>query len=155
MKILDLSAGHRAVWMNKNHPDCVYLDIRPEMEPDIVCDTRSLPFAGGDIGLVVFDPPHVNVGKNSNMAKYYGHHTLDEIKDVIRKTASEAHRVTKQEALMAFKWNDHDLKLVYVLSLMSDYWEPLFGHWMRNGPSARSQTYWVMLKRKGAPLSPE
>lgn len=149
MKILDLSAGNRAVWMDKKHRDALYLDIRPEMNPDLVCDTRFLPASVGDgFGLLVFDPPHVNFGKNSNMSKSYGHHTTDEIKDIVRRTAQEAHRVSVPDALMAFKWNDHDLKLNYILSLMFNWWEPLFGHWTRNGPSAKSQTYWVMLRRK-------
>lgn len=149
MKILDLSAGNRAVWINKKHPDCTYLDIRPGVNPDIVCDTRELPESVGfDYDLVVFDPPHVNMGKTSNMARVYGYHTAEEIRDTVMRSAKEAHRVSKQSALMAFKWNDHDMGLKYILSLMSDYWEPLFGHWTRNGPSARSQTYWVMLKRK-------
>ena len=48
MRILDLSAGRRAVWFDKKHPDATYLDKRPEVDPDIVCDTRSLPNEIGD-----------------------------------------------------------------------------------------------------------
>lgn len=84
------------------------------------------------------------------MAKYYGHHTTAEIRDIVAGSAREAHRVTRREALMAFKWNDHDQKLDDMLGLMSTYWRPLFGHHMRNrgGKAAMSQTYWVMLLRK-------
>lgn len=145
MKILDLSAGNRAVWFNKKHPLAIYLDKRAEVSPDIVCDTRSLPNkVGEEYDLVVFDPPHKNTGKNSNMAKVYGHHTTEEILDTIEKSAAEAHRVTKPDALMAFKWGCADIKLKRVLDLMYD-WEPLFGHLTKDGP--RSQTYWVMLRR--------
>ena len=148
MKILDMSAGNRAVWIDKKHRDAVYLDVRPEVNPDIVCDTRKLPTEVGEgFGLIVFDPPHLNFGKTSNMSKVYGHHTTEEIKSIVRESAKEAHRVSTKDALMAFKWNDHDMGLMYILSLMSQ-WEPLFGHWTRNGPSAQSQTYWVMLRRK-------
>lgn len=57
----------------------------------------------------------------------------------------EAHRVGKRDALMALKWNNHDIKLERVLALMPQ-WEPLFGHLTKDGPG--SQTYWVMLRRK-------
>ena len=57
MKILDISAGNRAVWFDKNHPDAIYLDIRPEVEPTIVADARALPAEiGEDFDLILFDP---------------------------------------------------------------------------------------------------
>lgn len=145
MKILDLSAGCRAVWYNKKHPMATYLDKRESVNPDIVCDTRSLPESVGvDYDLVVFDPPHMNCGPNSDMSKRYGYHTTLEILDTVRLTAIEAHRVTKKDALMAFKWNDHDIRLDRAMDLMIQ-WEPLFGHLTKDG--AGSQTYWVMLRR--------
>jgi hypothetical protein len=146
LRILDLSAGNRAVWFNKNHPLTVYLDKRPEVNPTIVCDTRQIPESvGNDYGLVVWDPPHKNCGPNSNMSKVYGHHTTEEILDTIKKTAEEAWRVTRSGALMALKWNSSDIRLQRVLDLMPQ-WEPLFGHLTKDGP--RSQTYWVQLSRK-------
>ncbi len=146
MKILDLSAGKRAIWFNKKHPEATYLDLRAEVNPDFVVDTRELPASIGDgFDLVVFDPPHMNCGPNSNMSRVYGYHTTKEILDTIEKTAVEAHRVTRFEALMALKWNDHDIRLQRVLDLMPQ-WEPLFGHLTKDGPG--SKTYWVMLRRK-------
>ena len=145
MKILDLSAGKRAVWFNKQHPLAVYLDKRRSVYPTIVCDTRSLPESvGSGYQLLVFDPPHMNCGPNSNMSKSYGYHTTAEILDLIHKTAVEAHRVSGSNALMALKWNTHDIKLQRVFDLMPQ-WEPLFGHLTKDGPG--SQTYWVMLRR--------
>lgn len=149
MRILDLSAGNRAVWFNQNHPDTVYCDIRPEVEPTIVCDTRKLPPEVGEgFDLVVFDPPHVNFGANSRMSKNYGHYTTAEIRDIVRESAREAHRVSRPDALMAFKWNDHDQSFDAVLDLMQG-WEPLFGHSM-SGHQARprSETKWIMLRRR-------
>ncbi len=68
MKILDLSAGRRAVWFDKEHRDATYIDIRPEVKPTLVADARALPpEIGQDFGLIVFDPPHVNFGANSNI----------------------------------------------------------------------------------------
>ena len=145
IKILDLTAGNRAIWYNKKHSLCTYLDMRPEVSPDVVCNTTDIPGSiGQDFGLIVYDPPHMNCGPNSNMSKRYGYFKTDEILFNIEKTAIEAHRISRPGCLMAFKWNTHDIKLQKVLDLMPQ-WEPLFGHLVKNGP--HSQTYWVMLLR--------
>jgi hypothetical protein len=152
MKILDLTAGNRAIWFNRAHPLCTYLDVRPEVEPDIVCDTKSIPSTVGDgFDLIVYDPPHMCCGPNSNMAKSYGHWSTGQILENIKGSGAEAWRVSKENALMALKWNTHDIRLQRVLDLLPN-WEPLFGHQLRNmggiTKSKRvSQTYWVMLRR--------
>ena len=148
MKILDLSAGNRAVWFDKHHPDALYIDIRPEVEPDRVLDSRNLPFKKGEFDLFVFDPPHVNFGKNAEMSKTYGHHTTKEIREIISETAEEAHRIGSLDALMAFKWNDHDQKLEKVMDLMTKWWEPLFGHKVSTRTKHSCSTTWVLLKRR-------
>lgn len=146
MKILDLSAGRRAIWFNKAHPLALYLDKRPEVSPSIVCDTREIPSSvGSGYDLLVWDPPHMNCGPNSNMSKVYGYHTTAQILELIEKTGSEAFRVSKENALMALKWNNHDIRLQRVFDLLPQ-WEPLFGHLTKDGPG--SQTYWAMLKRR-------
>jgi hypothetical protein len=149
LRILDMSAGNRAIWFDKEYRDAVFLDRREEVEPDVMCDTRALPSQlGTDFGLIVFDPPHVNFGENANLSKDYGHHTTAEIRDIIAGSAKEAHRVSKSDALMAFKWNDHDQKLDRVLDLMSPWWEPLFGHKVSARTKHSSTTFWVMLRRR-------
>lgn len=145
MKILDLSAGRRAIWFNKEHPLTIFIDRRAEVNPTIIADSTKLPESvGTDYDLVVFDPPHMNCGPNSNMSRVYGHHTTAQIFDLIRGTSKEAHRVTRSGALMALKWNDHDIKLKRVFDLMPE-WEPLFGHLTKDGPG--SKTYWAMMMR--------
>ncbi len=147
MKILDMSAGNRAVWFNKKHPLATYIDIRESVAPDFVMDSTDMcRFESGIFDLIVFDPPHVNAGRNSGLSRSYGHHTTDQIRKIIKGSGKAAHRVSKENALMAFKWGTHDIKLDKILELMPQ-WEPLFGHLTRNGPTARSQTYWVMLRR--------
>lgn len=150
MKILDLSAGNRAIWFNKSHPDCLYIDKRKSVRPDLIADTRALPKLPHRYSLLVFDPPHMNCGRKSNMSKVYGYHTTRTILDTIAKTGSQAYQVSKPNALMAFKWNDHDIPLSRALNLMLPFWEPLFGHLTKDGPG--SKTYWVMLRRKRAKL---
>ena len=144
-KILDLTAGNRAIWFQKDHPLATFLDRRPEVKPTFVCDTTEIPDAvGGGYDLIVYDPPHMNVGPNSHMAKRYSHRTTFQILEDIAGSGREAHRVTRPGALMALKWNTHDIRLQRVFKLLGD-WEPLFGHLTKNGP--HSQTYWVMLRR--------
>lgn len=146
MKILDLTAGKRAIWFDKNHPLVKFIDKRSEVNPDIVADSTNLPPEAGDnYDLVVFDPPHMNCGKKSNMSRVYGYHTTKQILEMIAGSGKEAHRVTRSKALMALKWNDHDIKLERVFGLLPQ-WEPLFGHLTKDGPG--SKTYWVMLLRK-------
>jgi hypothetical protein len=58
MRILDMAAGRRAVWFNKKHPMATFLDIRPEVEPDIVCDVRAIP-GGYKYLTTFFDEPYV------------------------------------------------------------------------------------------------
>lgn len=145
MKILDLSSGNRAIWFNKNHPLAIYLDKRVSVKPTIVCDTNNIPgIAGSGFNLICWDPPHMNCGPNSDMSKRYGHHTTKEILETVEKTSKEAHRVSAPNALMALKWNTHDIRLQRVFDLMPN-WEPLFGHLTKDGPG--SQTYWVLLRR--------
>lgn len=145
MRILDLSAGNRAIWFNKANPLATYLDKRAEVNPTIVCDTNEMPSAvGSGYDLLVWDPPHMNCGPNSNMSKTYGYHTTMEIMNLLAKTGREAHRVSKPNALMAFKWATHDISLKRAFNLLPG-WEPLFGHLTKDGP--RSQTYWAMLRR--------
>lgn len=154
MKILDLTAGNRAIWIHKELDFVTFVDKRPETLPDFVCDTKEIPKeVGEEFDMVVFDPPHLNAGKNSNTSKSYGHHTTQEILETIKDTAKEAHRVTRKRATMAFKWNDHSISLDRAIELMSPFWTPLFGHHMRNrgGSAARSQSFWVMLLRRDEP----
>lgn len=148
MRILDVSAGNRAIWFDKTNPLCTYVDIRPEVNPDVVADCRALPAEiGGGFNLIVFDPPHKN-NSGGNMVRSYGDWTHDEIRSTIAGTAKETFRVAAHDALMAFKWNDHSIKLSSVLELMLPYWQPLFGHGVTH---QQKGTYWVMLRKFSLP----
>jgi hypothetical protein len=148
MRILDVSAGKRAVWFNKHRPMATYLDIRAEVEPDIVADSRNMPqFVDSTYDLAVFDPPHVNFSASAELSRTYGHHTTAEIRDIICPTGKELSRVLRPDGLLALKWNDHDQKLSRILDLLPDF-EPLFGHKVAQRNLRVSQTYWVMLRNR-------
>lgn len=147
MRILDMSAGNRAMWFDKNNEQVFFCDIRESVKPTIVCDTRNLPFSDSSyFDLIVFDPPHVNFGQNAIMSKAYGYHTTNDIRDIITKSAAEAYRVSSLTALMALKWNDHDQKLDRILKLMPQ-WIPLFGQKVAVRQKHASGTYWVVLQK--------
>ena len=149
MKILDLTAGRRSIWFNKFHPLVTFLDHRAEVEPTILCDSGAIPAeAGVGYDLIVFDPPHTNIGKNGQMSSRYGSSTQAEIRKLVSACAREAFRVAKPEALMAFKWSNHGhISLEEVLSLMPG-WEPLFGQKVSIRTKHASATWWTLLKRK-------
>ena len=51
------------MWFDKQNPIATFLDKRPEVNPTFICDTTKIPDeVGNDFDLVVFDPPHENVG---------------------------------------------------------------------------------------------
>lgn len=144
---MDLTAGKRATWWVKAYEHAVFVDIRESVRPDVVANSCCLPFRNDTFDLVSFDPPHVNVGANSNMTKDYGHHTIQQIRSFILGAAREANRVAKKDAVMAFKWNDHDQGFKAILSLMAPHWEPLFGAKVSVRTKHYSQTAWVLLHR--------
>lgn len=146
MKIIDLTAGKRAIWYKKNSQDVLFCDIRPEMEPDIVidCQTEDL-IKLGKFDVIVFDPPHMNCGPNSNMSKRYGHWTNKQIREMVKNTSIQAAKIAKKNTVLLLKWNNHDIKLKTIFDLMQP-WEPLCGHLTKNGP--HSQTFFVMMKIK-------
>lgn len=151
-----MSAGNRAIWFDKNYRDTVFVDKRAEVKPTIVADARTLPpEVGTGYDLIVFDPPHVNFGANAEMSKTYGHHTTGQIRDIVSGSAKEAHRVSREDALMALKWNDHDQSFEKILGLMNDWWEPLFGATTTIRTKHSSTTKWVMLRRKPEHPTPE
>lgn len=131
LRVLDLTPGLRAIWFDKSHPVATFA-----------------PTDETGFGLVVFDPPHANVGASSVLSQQYGHHTAEEIRAFVVSGAAEAHRRTTPCALMAFKWNDHDQKFARILELMSPWWEPLFGQRTAIRTKHASSTYWAMLLRR-------
>ncbi|HEV2449659.1 MAG TPA: hypothetical protein VGU43_04520 [Thermoplasmata archaeon] len=78
MRILDATAGNRGVWFDKNYRDATFIDIRAKGETselkqdNLVLDCRNTRFPDGSFDLVIFDPPHIAIGPNAEMAKRYG-----------------------------------------------------------------------------------
>jgi ubiquinone/menaquinone biosynthesis C-methylase UbiE len=146
--IIDACCGSRMFWFNKVHPNAVYVDNRDEetvlcdgrtlkVSPDIVADFRDLPFPDNTFNLVVFDPPHLNkLGQKSWMAQKYGV-LLPTWEADIKQGFSECMRVLKPGGTLIFKWNEIQIKLNHLLSLLDR--KPLFGHTSGN----HGRTIWL------------
>lgn len=79
--VLDPCCGSRMMYFDKAHPAVTFCDNRSvtevlcdgrvlEVDPDVVADATSLPFVDGQFNLVVFDPPHLDVGDGWQVKKY-------------------------------------------------------------------------------------
>lgn len=148
MKILDATAGKRAIWFDKDCPFTTFIDIRPQMGPDYIMDNTNTTFTNDCFDMIVYDPPHVNVGANSDMSKSYGHFTTTEIKDGIERAFVEFYRILKTDGFVLLKWNDHDTKLDNVLLLAQPLFRPLFGHKVATRTKHSSSTFWVCLVKE-------
>ncbi len=151
--ILDACCGGRMFWFNKSHPNALYIDIRKEKHfivhgnhdvdnrhksilPEKVMDFRKMDLPSESFSLVVFDPPHLKLGKKSYFAQIYG--SLDNTwEDDLRKGFSECFRVLKEKGVLIFKWNESDILLRKILALTPV--QPLFGH--RSGKAQK--THWI------------
>lgn len=140
-------------WFDKTNPDALFIDIREEhtfvtrgnhrvdnrnraILPDKVMDFRKMDLQDETFSLVVFDPPHLKLGKKSYFAQIYGSLNATWEED-LRKGFAECFRVLKPDGVLIFKWNESDIPLREVLALTPV--APLFGH--RSGKAAK--THWV------------
>lgn len=135
--ILDACCGSRMFWFDKENKNVLFADIRKEdyllcdgrplsVNPDVVHDFRSMPYADNSFSLVVFDPPHLKkLGKDTWMAQKYGV-LLTSWEHDINAGINECMRVLKPHGTLIFKWNEAQITLNKVLSVIDH--KPLFGH---------------------------
>jgi hypothetical protein len=149
--IIDVCCGSKMFWFNRNHPNAVFMDIRQfedtlcdgrklVIKPDIIGDFRNIPYPDNSFKLAVFDPPHlVKLGENSWMAKKYGK-LGTQWKEDIKEGFNECMRVLEPYGILVFKWNEQQIKLSDVLSIVK--YKPLFG-------DRRSKTIWAVFMKEG------
>ncbi|MGS4345115.1 methyltransferase [Myroides odoratus] len=136
-KILDACCGSRMFWFDKDNPLVLFQDIREEehtlcdgrlleVKPDVIGDFRKMEFEDNTFKLVVFDPPHLHkLGQDTWMAKKYGT-LLPTWEQDIKLGFDECMRVLEKDGILIFKWNEHQIKLNQILSIIP--YKPLFGH---------------------------
>jgi hypothetical protein len=135
--ILDACCGSRMFWFDKENPLVLFGDIRTEthilcdgrmleVKPDGELDFTNLPFEDNTFKMVVIDPPHMNkLGRNTWMAQKYGV-LLPSWETDIRAAVNEGMRVLQPYGTLIFKWNEAQITLNKVLSVIDH--KPLFGH---------------------------
>jgi len=148
--ILDAACGNRMFWINKKHPNTIYIDnrrrskglidVRPnfDIQPDEIGDFRNLKYKNNSFKLVVWDPPHI-IRKTPELGwptKKYGNLYPDTWKQDLQKGFSECWRVLEDYGILIFKWSESDIKKKEVLDLFPE--TPLFGH----PTNSRSTTIW-------------
>lgn len=133
---------------DKENNDVVFCDIRKEnhtlcddrhleINPDVICDFRDMPFKDGQFKLVIFDPPHlVKAGDKSWLALKYGKLGQDWKAD-LTKGFSECFRVLENNGVLIFKWNEIQIKVKEILELTNE--KPIVGHIS----GKRANTHWI------------
>lgn len=163
--VLDACCGSRMMWFNKQNDYCIYMDNREEtikvndssnklghrmltVRPDLVADFTNMPFEDAAFWHVVFDPPHMTtLGENSWMAKKYGR-LFNGWESIIQQGFLECMRVLKENGTLIFKWNEHDVKLSYLLDLIKEVgYEPLYGH----TTGRQAKTHWMAFMKMPNP----
>lgn len=130
--VLDMCCGSRMFWFDKTDPRAIFSDIRAEehtlcdgrklvINPDVIADFRSLPFADSSFPVVVFDPPHLeHVGDNAWMGKKYGRLNKDTWRNDLRAGFKEAFRVLRPQGVLIFKWNETQTPVSQILALTDE-----------------------------------
>jgi hypothetical protein len=155
LRILDMTAGQRGIWYQKENPFTIFMDRRcgdfidnqrPDadrivsIKPDVVAEWEHLPFKDGVFDMVVWDPPQIFKDKGAKLpglAVKYGVLYNDSWKGQIQRGAVEAFRVLKSEGILIFKWSDCAKSVDIVLKLIP--YAPMFG--TRTGQS--NNTHWI------------
>ena len=162
--ILDACCGPKMMWYNKQHPNCIYQDIRDEdkgfvdnrqnreIKPDIVGDFRNMKhFRDKLFKLIVWDPPHI-IQKFSNkcrMINTYGNLEPESWQDDLKRGFKECWRVLDDYGVLIFKWSECDrwgqkkfsAKIREVLEMFPI--EPLFAQKVKWTKDNQFATYWA------------
>ncbi len=171
--ILDATAGNRMIWTVKKDPRILWIDIEPELEvkPDRVLDCTKTDFPDKHFNFIVFDPPY-EYGKKvgttyfscRNKAEreafedkynmkhhgvsYYGSDKVKnrtEVMVLCYKSLNEFKRILKDDGFLFFKWNELQIPLSKLLSLMNDWLLMIKLEINDSNQSAgKSQTYWLL-----------
>jgi 23S rRNA G2069 N7-methylase RlmK/C1962 C5-methylase RlmI len=115
------------------------------INPDTISDFTSLPFRNESFRMVVFDPPHlVKSGKTGWMTKKYGQLSLD-WRDELKRGFTECLRVLRPSGTLVFKWNENDIPVSKVLSLID--LRPILG----NRCGRLSKSHWIIFMKPEKP----
>ncbi len=114
--ILDVTAGYRGMYKDKQDLGTLFIDCRRSVKPDIIAVWAYLPIKSGAVDGGVIDPPHmlyVSKGKpmGFNFAEKYGVLNRLSWKADLRAAYLELMRVIAPDGLLLVKWNDNHVSL--------------------------------------------
>jgi SAM-dependent methyltransferase len=119
--ILDATAGFKMMWYNKQHPNVLYIDERPECEPDLIADFKNLDqIPDNSFNLIIFDPPHLlrkNKLATMTMVRRFGALEADTWQIDLKKGFNELWRVLEPGGYLIFKWSNYDISCAEILKL--------------------------------------
>ena len=128
---------HRVDFRDNRELDTTLCDGRPlNIHPDIVGDVVSIDACDCTYPLVIFDPPHLDVGSGWQVEKYGK--LPQNWKDWMTAAFSECWRVLAVDGTLIFKWYEYHIKLSEVLTCAPC--APLLG----NRKPAQSKTHWLV-----------
>jgi len=146
--MLDVTAGNRMMWQDKEHPLFVFMDknIHASRPPNVFGVWEHLPFRDDSFETVFFDPPHKfnrrsGFWADPKSSNYYG-------ADIRReKLVSGIYRGTRELLKVAkrlcFKWCDDEISLGRILSLIPREWIEV-NRWCDNKVRAHGNfTWWL------------
>ena len=126
--MLDVTAGNRGIWNNKNPPNVIFLDkeTRLRLPPDVFADFRFCPFRDNVFDCILFDPPFVNdiapwfLNPKSKSGSFYGTpgKTKRELLILLHQAQKEFQRLSKR---LCLKWGDLRISIWLIL--------PFFKNW--------------------------
>ena len=127
--ILDVTAGNRMIWANKNPPDVIFLDKEHgfRIDPDIIADNTHLPFRDNfKFVSIIFDPPWgVNMPPwwtdkdraGGTRGDFFGDFkSKRELITYIHKAQREFQKYTGR---LCFKWGERNVSLWNILPLFT------------------------------------
>lgn len=154
-KVLDACCGGRMIWVQKQYPDAVFIDIRKEAKgffeyrpnfevaPDILMDFRFLGFRNGTFDLIVWDPPHLKrLRETSWVRTKYGCLHKETWPWDLGKGFKELWRVLRPCGTLIFKWSCEEISVPDILKCFPE--KPLFGH----TTSKKNNTIWFTFHKR-------
>jgi len=151
--ILDAGCGSRMFWINKNHPNTIYIDKRKEpkgfiktkpnleINPDIICDITKLPkeLKSKRFKLIIWDTPHFKAKNLTGiMLKQYGSLNPETWKEDLKNSFNELWGILDNYGILLFKFANYHIKFKEVLELFPE--KPLI--YNKTSSKGNSSTKW-------------
>ena len=156
MRILDATCGYRGIWYQKKHPLVTYMDKRKciidskikngtryKINPDVVSEWKDAPFPNEYFDIIIFDPPHKFISKESNrklgvIEQEYGLLYFENWQTEIRTGVKKLFQLLKPQGMFILKWNEIEKPVKEVIKLFP--YKPVFGT-RQNQP--KKSSHWI------------